>query len=110
MNEMRYPNESPEYRKARDKLLDEEKALVEKVKAVAERRRQLPLGGRLKENKLLKCANDGKVNQEVRLSDLFGDKPTLLLYNFMYGPHGSKFAMRSVLPSSRRRSRPPHGV
>jgi predicted dithiol-disulfide oxidoreductase (DUF899 family) len=45
MSELRYPNESPEYRKARDELLEEEKALVERVKALAEKRRQLPLGG-----------------------------------------------------------------
>lgn len=86
MSEMRYPNESPDYRKARDELLEEEKALVEKVKTVAELRRRLPLGGRLKEDYIFRWANDNKVNQEVRLSELFGDKPTLLLYNFMYGP------------------------
>jgi predicted dithiol-disulfide oxidoreductase (DUF899 family) len=86
MSETRYPNESPEYRKARDELLEEEKALVEKVKAVAEKRRQLPLGGRLKEDYRFQWANDGKVGQEIRLSELFGDKPTLILYNFMYGP------------------------
>ncbi len=86
MSELRYPNESQGYRSARDELLEEEKALVEKVKAVAEKRRQLPLGGRLKEDYTLRWANDGTVGQEVRLSELFGDKPTLLLYNFMYGP------------------------
>ena len=86
MSELRYPNESPDYRKARDELLEEEKALVEKVKAVAEKRRKLPLGGQLKEDYTFEWANDGKVGQEVRLSELFGDKTTLLLYNFMYGP------------------------
>jgi len=49
MSELRYPNESPEYRKARDELLEDEKALVEKVKSVAEKRRQLPPGGHLLE-------------------------------------------------------------
>lgn len=87
MSEPRYPNESPEYRKARDELLDEEKALVEKVKQVAELRRRLPLGGRLKEDYEFEWANDGKVGDKVRLSELFGDKPTLILYNFMYGPN-----------------------
>ena len=43
MSELRYPNESPDYRKARDELLEEEKALVERVKAVAEKRRNLQL-------------------------------------------------------------------
>lgn len=90
MSELRYPNESPEYRKARDELLEEEKALVEQVKLVAEKRRQLPPGGRLKEDYTFRWANAGKVGQEVRLSELFGDKPTLLLYNFMYGPNWDK--------------------
>ncbi len=87
MSEPRYPGESPEYREARDQLLEEEKALVEKVKLVAEKRRQLPLGGRLKEDYKFQRTNDGKVGQEVKLSELFGTKPTLLLYNFMYGPN-----------------------
>lgn len=90
MSEPRYPNESPEYRKARDRLLEEEQALVDKVKQVAELRRQLPLGGRLKEDYTFHWANDGKVGQPVRLSELFGDKSTLLLYNFMYGPGWDK--------------------
>ena len=86
MSEQHYPNESEEYRKAREALLEEEKALVAKVKAVAELRRQLPLGGELKEDYEFQWANDGKVGEKVRLSELFADKSTLLLYNFMYGP------------------------
>lgn len=86
MSETRYPNESTEYRAARDALLEEENALVERVKALAEKRRQLPLGGKLKEDYLFKRANEGSVGQDVRLSELFGDKSTLMLYNFMYGP------------------------
>jgi len=86
MSELRYPNESPDYRKARDELLEEEQALVEQVKALAEKRRQLPLGGKLKEDYVFKRANAGNVNEEVRLSELFGEKSTLLLYNFMFGP------------------------
>ncbi|MGI9265320.1 MAG: DUF899 family protein, partial [Gammaproteobacteria bacterium] len=86
MSDLRYPNESPEYRKARDELLEEERALVDRVKAVAEKRRQLPLGGKLKEDYRFQWANDGKVGEEVRVSELFGDKTTLILYNFMYGP------------------------
>ena len=90
MSGPRYPNESPEYRRARDELLEEEKALVEQVRRVAAMRRQLPRGGRLKEDYRFQWANDGKVGQEVRLSELFGGRPTLLLYNFMYGPGWDK--------------------
>lgn len=90
MSETRYPNESTEYRTARDALLREERELVDRTKALAEKRRQLPLGGELKEDYLFQWANEGKVGETVRLSELFGDKPTLLLYNFMYGPGWDK--------------------
>lgn len=86
MSEPKYPNESGEYRDARDALLEAERELVEKVKAVAQIRRTLPTGGQLKEDYLFQWANDGKVGDKVNISELFGDKNTLLLYSFMYGP------------------------
>jgi predicted dithiol-disulfide oxidoreductase (DUF899 family) len=92
-SEPKYPNESPEYRKARDELLAEERALVEKTKALAEKRRQLPLGGQLKEDYVFQWANEGKVDEDVRLSELFGGKSTLILYNFMFGPGWDKPCM-----------------
>ena len=87
MSELRYPNESREYREARESLLRDEQELVEKVKSVAEKRRNLPPGGQLKEDYVFQWANDGKVGQRVRFSELFSDKNTLLLYSFMYGPN-----------------------
>src|SRR6187551_3517523 len=87
MSELRYPNESREYRDARDSLLKDEQELIEKVKSVAEQRRSLPLGGQLKEDYVFEWANDGKVGKSVRFSELFGDKNTLLLYSWMYGPN-----------------------
>ena len=87
MSELRYPNESREYREARDALLQDERELVEKVKAVAAKRRNLPLGGALKDDYVFQWANDGRVGTSVRFSELFGDRNTLLLYSFMYGPH-----------------------
>ena len=86
MSELKYPNESREYREARDALLEAERELVEKVKALAEKRRKLPTGGQLKDDYVFEWANDGKVGNKVRISELFGDKNTLLLYSFMYGP------------------------
>lgn len=86
MSDLRYPNENETYRTARDLLLQEEKELVEKVKAVAEKRRQLPPGGKLKEDYTFQWAVEGKVGDNVKFSELFGDKDTLLLYSFMYGP------------------------
>src|SRR6202051_4250765 len=87
MSELRYPNESRENREARESLLKEERELVDKVKSVAEKRRNLPIGGQLKEDYVFQWANDGKVGKSVKFSELFADKNTLLLYSFMYGPN-----------------------
>jgi predicted dithiol-disulfide oxidoreductase (DUF899 family) len=90
MAELRYPNERKEYRVAREALLKDEQKLVDQVKALAEKRRKLPLGGELKEDYVFQWANDGKVGQRVKFSELFGDKNTLLLYSWMYGPNWDK--------------------
>ena len=87
MSDLRYPNESREYREARNSLLKDEQELVDKVKSVAERRRTLPLGGQLKEDYVFQWANDGKVGGAVKFSELFGTKNTLLLYSWMFGPN-----------------------
>src|SRR5438046_9920183 len=86
MSELRYPNESREYRDARDLLLKDEQELIDKVKSVAEIRRNLPRGGQLKEDYVFQWANDGKVGKSVKFSELFADKSTLLLYSCMYDP------------------------
>src|SRR3982750_2180788 len=87
MSEVRFPNETREYRDARDALLKEEQELVAKVKAVAAKRRTLPAGGALKEDYVFQWASGGDVGQRVKLSELFGDKQTLIIYSFMYGPN-----------------------
>ena len=90
MAELRYPNESKEYRAAREALLREERELVEKTKAVAAKRRELPLGGELKEDYVFQWANNGRVGHRVKFSELFGDKDTLMLYSWMFGPGWDK--------------------
>ena len=90
MSELRYPNEGREYRDARDSLLKDEQELVEKTKAVAEKRRKLPRGGQLKEDYQFDWANDNKIGQKVRFSELFADKNSLLIYSFMFGPGWDK--------------------
>lgn len=87
MTELLYPNETPEYRLAREALLKEEQALVDKVKAVAAQRRALPPGGRLKEDYTFVWATDERLGQRVKFSELFRDKDTLLIYSFMFGPN-----------------------
>lgn len=48
-------------------------------KAFAELRRQLPPGGRIKEDYTFKWATDDKLNRDVTVSELFGNKDTLLI-------------------------------
>jgi predicted dithiol-disulfide oxidoreductase (DUF899 family) len=87
MSDLRYPNESQKYRDARDALLKDEQELIAKVKAVAAKRRTLPPGGALKEDYVFERASDGKVGESVKFSELFGDKNSLILYSFMFGPN-----------------------
>src|SRR2546421_12306123 len=90
MSELRYPNENKAYRKARAALLKDEQELIAKVKSVAEKRRRLPLGGQLKEDYVFQWASDGKVGKPVKFSELFGNKNSLLLYSWMFGPNWDK--------------------
>ena len=90
MSERLFPNESKEYRAARDRLQNEEDELVARMKALAAKRRQLPTGGELKEDYVLEWASPGKVGQQVKFSELLGSKTGLLLYSFMFGPNWDK--------------------
>jgi predicted dithiol-disulfide oxidoreductase (DUF899 family) len=90
MSDLRFPNESPEYREARDELTRAEAELTRQIEAVAARRRALPLGGALAEDYAFAegpadLASDDPAWQ-VLLSQLFGQHDTLLLYSFMYAP------------------------
>jgi predicted dithiol-disulfide oxidoreductase (DUF899 family) len=91
---MNWPNESKEYRAARDELLQAEIALRRQEESVAAQRRALPLGGEVTEDYLF----DG-VDGPVRMSELFGDKDTLYLYNFMYRPGEQGLALEVPCPS-----------
>ncbi len=83
LHDARFPGESATYRAARDQLLEAEIALRRQTEAVAVLRRALPPGGAVPEDYGFAEGGDGR---PVRLSELFGDKPTLLLYSYMYGP------------------------
>ncbi len=90
MSEPRYPNENQEFRTAREALLKDEQELIHMTKSVAAKRRRLPLGGQLKEDYIFQWANDGRVGEPVRFSELFGDKNSLLVYSWMFGPNWDK--------------------
>jgi predicted dithiol-disulfide oxidoreductase (DUF899 family) len=85
-NKAHFPNESAEYRAARNALLIEEIKLRRQLEHVAAHRRALPPGGEI--------SQDFEFTSEsgpVRLSHLFGNhlsgnKDTLLIYSMMFGP------------------------
>jgi predicted dithiol-disulfide oxidoreductase (DUF899 family) len=78
---VRFPNESAEYRRAREALLAEEIELRRHIERVAEQRRALPPGGEVKKN----YGFVGE-NGPASFADLFGDKQTLVIYSYMFGP------------------------
>ena len=80
-----FPNETPAYRKARDKLLKAEGALRRQVEEVAKLRRKQPLGGEAQEDFVFEEAAEVVGMRKVRLSQLFEPgKDTLILYSYMY--------------------------
>jgi predicted dithiol-disulfide oxidoreductase (DUF899 family) len=87
MEHLHYPDESAEYRAARNALLDAEIDLRARTEAVAAQRRALPPGGKLKEDYVFeRIGNTACMPETVRLSELFGPHDTLILYSFMFGP------------------------
>ena len=86
MPDLQFPNETDAYRQARNSLLEEEIALRAQVERVASLRRELPPGGKLKEDYLFEeIVGDAVVS--TSFSDLFRNGHDILfLYNFMYGP------------------------
>src|SRR5688572_2891921 len=93
MTERRYPNESEQYRAAREALLKDEQELIEKTKALAAKRRTLPAGGKLKEDYVFQWAGSNKLGERVKFSQLFGGKDTLIIYSWMFGPNWDKPCM-----------------
>jgi predicted dithiol-disulfide oxidoreductase (DUF899 family) len=79
---IRFPGESEEYRRERNRLLDAEAGLRRAIEQVAAQRRALPLGGVVPDDYRFEEASDGG---EVRFSELFeADKDTLVVYSFMF--------------------------
>ncbi len=78
---VRFPHESAEYRAARTALLQEEIELRRHLERVAAQRRALPAGGEVRGDYRFQ-GERGPVN----FADLFGDKQTLAVYSYMFGP------------------------
>ena len=84
-----FPNENPEYRAARKKLLQREVALRREMEAVATEIRALPPGGAVPEDYEFDCIVKGGA-AKVRLSELFRPgTDTLILYHYMFPRHPS---------------------
>jgi predicted dithiol-disulfide oxidoreductase (DUF899 family) len=79
---IRIPNESREYRGARLALLTEEIELRRHMERVAAQRRALPPGGPVIGDYRF-ATEDGPAD----FAGLFGDKQTLAIYSYMFGPH-----------------------
>jgi predicted dithiol-disulfide oxidoreductase (DUF899 family) len=78
----RFPGESEEYRRERNRLLEAEAELRRTIERVAAQRRALPLGGVVPDDYVFEEVADGG---EVRFSELFeAGKETLVIYSFMF--------------------------
>ncbi|OOG38090.1 DUF899 family protein [Rhodanobacter sp. C05] len=81
LNTMTFPNENVDYRRARNALFIEEIELRRHIERVAEQRRALPPGGEVTGDYRFE-GEDGPHD----LAGLFGDKQTLVVYSYMFGP------------------------
>lgn len=82
---MRFPEESAQYRAARDRLLEQEAELRRVTEVVAAARRELPPGGVVPHDYVFQAAGADGEQADVRLSQLFAPgKDSLAIYNFMF--------------------------
>jgi len=92
---MNWPNESEQYRSARDELLQAEIELRRQEEAVAAQRRALPLGGEVTGDYVFDSPSG-----PVRFAELYANgKDTLYLYNFMFIPGEQGLPLEVACPS-----------
>lgn len=84
-----FPNETPEYRAARNRLLASEVALRRQMEAVATELRDLPTGGEIPEDYVFEHLNAEGAPAAIRLSELFRGGDTLMLYHYMFPRHST---------------------
>jgi len=82
-----FPNESRDYRAARNALLQREAELRRKMESVAAELRSLPPGGEVPQDYVFDGLDDVGAPTRVRMSQLFGDGGTLMLYHYMFPRH-----------------------
>jgi predicted dithiol-disulfide oxidoreductase (DUF899 family) len=101
LHEFRFPGESEEYRRARDRLLEAEIELRRLTERVAEQRRTLPPGGAVTTDYVFQEWDaEANASRDVPLSALFEDgKDTLYLYSFMIVPAAQGLPFVGPCPS-----------
>jgi len=102
-----FPNESAEYRAARDDLLRQEIELRRAAEAVAAARRRLPPGGVVPQDYVFRGRGAGGEPVDVALSELFAPgRDSLIVYSMMFprdpsddrpGPAGGRTALLPLL-------------
>jgi predicted dithiol-disulfide oxidoreductase (DUF899 family) len=85
LDPVQFPNESAEYRAARTALLAEEIELRRHIARVAAQRHALPPGGPVIGDYRFE-GEDGRTD----FAGLFGDKQTLAIYSYMFGPERAR--------------------
>jgi predicted dithiol-disulfide oxidoreductase (DUF899 family) len=94
-HENRFPGETESYREMRDRLLESEISLRKRMEETAALRRQLPPGGKIKEDYIFEEGaadlSDPRTVRQTRFSELFdAAKDTLVIYSFMFAPDWEK--------------------
>ena len=90
-HDKKFPNENEAYRSARNELLEAEINLRRQTEAVAAMRRNLPNGGKLKEDYVFDEMDAAGNIKQTRLSELFEPgKDSLIIYSFMFAPQDEK--------------------
>lgn len=82
-----FPNEPDGYRHARNALLDREKALRRQMEDVAVALRGLPAGGEVPQDYVFDRIGPVGLPEKVRMSELFGQADTLMIYHYMFPRH-----------------------
>src|SRR2546423_14271141 len=102
---LRFPGESEEYRRERNRLLEAEVALRRAIEEVAAQRRRLPPGGVVPDDYEFEDAVDGA---SVRFSELFAaGKDTLVVYSFMFPRYSGDTRPGPAEGTGRERGGPP---
>jgi predicted dithiol-disulfide oxidoreductase (DUF899 family) len=84
---IRFPNETTEYRAARNRLLQRELELRRQMEEVAAELRRLPDGGEVPEDYVFQRMGAGGAPEAVRMSELFRGLDTLMIYHYMFPRH-----------------------